>query len=63
MEKIHNNLNIENLAQTDWINQFNKKQQEEIFKGLEKGLDVSIYANKKLTCRKMEIIRCGLKKT
>ena len=28
MNKTHNNLNIENLVKTEWINQFNKKQQE-----------------------------------
>ena len=36
MNKIYNNLNIENLTKTDWFNQFDKKQQEEITKGLEK---------------------------
>ena len=34
MEKIHNNLNIENLTKTEWFNQFNKGQQKEILKGL-----------------------------
>lgn len=41
MEKIHNNLNIENLIKTDWINQFNEFQQEEIRRGLEDDLVVS----------------------
>ena len=43
MNKIYNNLNIENLVKTDWFNQFDKKQQKQILKGLEKKLDVSIY--------------------
>ena len=46
MGKIHNNLIIENLIKTEWINQFNKYQQEEIIKGIEDNLDVSIYAKK-----------------
>ena len=44
MEKIHNNLNIENLIKTDWFNQFNNNQKEEILQGLKENLDVSIYA-------------------
>ena len=30
MNRIYNNLSIENLIRTEWFNQFNKKQQEEI---------------------------------
>ena len=30
MNKIYNNLNIENLVKTDWFNQFYELQQEEI---------------------------------
>ena len=33
MNKIYNNLSIEILTKTEWFNQFNKKQQEEIIKG------------------------------
>ena len=44
MNKIHNNLNIENLTKTEWFEQFNKEQQEEITKGIQDNLDVSIYA-------------------
>ena len=46
MGKIHNNLIIENLIKTEWINQFNKYQQEEIIKGIEDNLDVFIYAKR-----------------
>ena len=28
MNKIYNNLNIENLTKTEWFNQFYKKQKE-----------------------------------
>ena len=44
-KKIHNNLSIENLIKTDWFNQFNYYQKQEILKGLEANLDVSTYAN------------------
>ena len=44
MEKIHNNLNIENLIKTEWFNQFNISQKEEILQDLKENLDVSIYA-------------------
>ena len=47
MNKIYNNLSIENLIETtDWFNQFNKNQQEVIAVGLRKNIDVSIYAKK-----------------
>ena len=36
MNKIYNNLNIENLTKTELFNQFNKKQKEQIILGLEK---------------------------
>ena len=41
MNNIYNNLTIENLTKTEWFNQFNEYQQEEIFEGLEKNLDIS----------------------
>ena len=44
MNEENNNLTIENLIKTDWFNQFDKYQQEEIRLGLEDNLDVSIYA-------------------
>ena len=44
MNKIYNNLNVENLLKTEWFNQFNKEQQNEVLKGLEKNLDISKYA-------------------
>ena len=45
MEKIYNNLNIDNLMKTDWFSQFDEYQKKEIRYGLEEGLDVSVYAN------------------
>ena len=60
MKKIYNNLTVENLTKTDWFNQFDKGQQEQIKLGLEKNLDVSIYAKKEYSWEQMEQIRWGL---
>ena len=57
MKKIHNNLNIENLIKTEWFNQFDEYQQEEINLGLEDNLDVSIYANSEISWQAMREIR------
>ena len=61
MEKIHNNLNIENLIKTDWFNQFNNNQKEEILQGLKENLDVSIYATPVYHWTQMDQIRLGMK--
>ena len=60
MNKIYNNLNIENLVKTDWIEQFSVNQQQEILRGLKEDADVSIYAKKEFDCFQMEEIRLGL---
>ena len=60
MNKIYNNLNIENLTKTEWFEQFNEDQQEEITKGLHDNLDVSIYAKKEFKWEQMQEIREGL---
>ena len=44
-KKIYNNLNIENLVKTEWFNQFDKQQKEEILFGLLDKVDISIYVN------------------
>ena len=61
MNKIYNNLNIENLTKTEWFNQFNINQQEEILKGLENNLDVSVYAKPEFDWAQMRNIMMGLK--
>ena len=48
--KEYNNLTIENLLKT---NMFNSEQKEEILKGLEDNLDVSIYAKKEFDVKQM----------
>ena len=60
MNKMHNNLNIENLVKTEWINQFNKKQQEEILQGLEDNLKISVYVKPDFDWEQMRQIRLGL---
>ena len=60
MKKIYKNLNIENLTKTEWFNQFNEDQQNEILEGLENNLDVSIYANPRFSSFQMYTIRTGL---
>ena len=60
MEKIYNNLSIENLTKTKWFNQFDEEQQKEILKGLENNVDVSVYAKSKFSWFQMLQIRSGL---
>ena len=60
MNKIYNNLNIENLIKTDWFEQFKLYQKEEILEGLKDNLDVSIYANPEYKWSQMSEIRKGL---
>ena len=60
MNKIYNNLNIENLVKTDWINQFDVAQKYVIKEGLKKNLDVSKYAKSEFNASQMNQIRLGL---
>lgn len=60
MNKIHNNLSIDNLMKTEMFNQFDKHQQRVLILGLEQNLDVSIYAKKEFEWEQMEEIREGL---
>ena len=60
MNKIYNNLNIENLMKTEWFNQFNESQQEVIKIGLKENVDVYIYAKKEFNWEQMMEILWGL---
>ena len=60
MNKIYNNLNIDNLMKTDWIKQFKPYQQKEIKDGYVNNLDISIYAKKEFDWMQMRKIRLGL---
>ncbi len=60
MNKMYNNLTMKNITKTDWFNQFDKAQQEEIRLGLEDNLNVLIYANPEFDDWQMKQIRLGL---
>ena len=60
MNKIYNNLTVDNLIKTNWINQFDELQQKQIRIGLFFDLNVSKYANPKFNEYQMEEIRRGL---
>ena len=62
MNKIYNNLSIDNLLETELYKDFNLSQKDEIRKGLEKGLDVSVYTDSEYSDAKMKQIRLGLEK-
>ena len=62
MNKIHNNLTVENLVKTEWINQFNEAQQDQIMLGLENKVDIMKYAKKEFDWIQMAEIREGLEK-
>ena len=53
MNKIYNNLNIENLLKTDWINQFNEEQKNEIRKGRQRKINLSHFVNPKFSAEQM----------
>lgn len=59
--KLQNNLQIEQLLNTDWANQFNRNQLYRIREGLNHNLDVSIYAKTTLAAEHMREIVKGLK--
>ena len=60
MKKENNNLNIENLIKTEWFNQFDEAQKNEILDGIEANVDVLIYAKPEFDEYQMEQIRWGL---
>ena len=60
MEKIYNNLNIDNLMRTDWIKQFNEYQIRKIKQGLRNKVDIFLYAKTDYNWLQMEQIRLGL---
>ena len=60
MNKIYNNLNINNLLKSGWLSLFNKGQQEEIKLGIENKVDILVYAKKEFDRDQMREIRFGL---
>ena len=62
MNKIYNNLSMENLVKTEWFNQFDEEQKEQITLGLNNNVDVFIYAKPDFKWDQMLLIRRGLEK-
>ena len=60
MNKIYNNLSIENLQKTEWFYQFDINQKKEILDGLKNNIDVSVYAKIEFDSQQMYQIRKGL---
>ena len=60
MNKIYNNLSIENLQKTEWFNQFNEEQKKEILDGLKNNIDVSVYAKPEYSSKEMRDLRLKL---
>ena len=58
--KVLNNLTIDNLIKTNWFNQFNKEQQEEILLGIKSKVDIFSYAKPENSSLKMQIKRLQL---
>ena len=62
MNKIYNNLTIDNLMKTNWFNQFKEYQKEEIRRGLEDDLVVSevakgCFERKQAEQRRLKLLR------
>ena len=60
MNKEYNNLTMDNLMRTEWINQFDEYQIRKIKQGLRSKVDISWYAKKEFNWLQMEQIRLGL---
>ena len=60
MNKIYNNLNVENLIKTEKFKYFNEDQKKQIRLGLEDNLDVSVYAKPEYSSKEMRDIRLEL---
>ena len=58
--KIYNNLSVDNLMKTEWLNQFDGLQQIEIEIGIRNNVDVFKYAKKEFDWMQMRKIRLGL---
>ena len=57
--KMPKNLTVENVENTEWYNQFGIYQKYEIYDGLERNVDVSIYATPEFDGEQMEEIKLG----
>ena len=60
MNKIYNNLNADNLVNTEMFNQFDELQKEQIALGIKNNIDVFVYAKPEFGWQQMKEIRLGL---
>ena len=58
--KLTNSLNVKQLIETEWFDQFDSMQQKHIEEGLLQGLQVELYADPRFTAKQMQEIRLGL---
>ena len=58
--KLTNSLNVKQLIETDWFEQFDLMQQKQIEEGLRRGLQVELYTNPQFTSKQMQEIRRAL---
>lgn len=55
--KLTNSLNVKQLIETEWFEQFDSMQQTHIEEGLLQGLQVELYADPRFTAAQMQEIR------
>lgn len=55
--KLTNSLNVKQLIETEWFEQFDSMQQKHIEEGLLQGLQVELYADPRFTATQMQEIR------
>ena len=55
--KLTNSLNVKQLTETEWFDQFDLMQQKQIEEGLRQGLQVELYADPRYTGKQMQEIR------
>lgn len=58
--KLANSLDVRQLIETEWFDQFNFAQQKEIEEGLSYSIPVELYAKPQFTARQMKVLRSAL---
>lgn len=55
--KLTNSLNVKQLIETEWFEQFDLMQQKQLEDGSSQGLQVELYADPRYTAKQMQEIR------
>mgnify|MGYP001741561710 CR=1 FL=1 len=58
--KLTNSLDVRQLIETEWFDQFNAAQRKEIEEGLSYNTPVELYAKPQFTARQMKVLRSAL---